>query len=158
MAENIGEVIQVIGPVVDVSFEKSGSDLPNIHDALNITRSDGSTLVIECQQHIGEHTVRAIAMDSTDGLQRGMKVVSTAAPIKMPVGDKVRGRLLNVVGESIDGIGKVDIEEGYPVHADPPKLEDLSTEAEVLSPVSKSSTCWFHTPKGERSVFSEVLV
>ncbi len=132
MSENTGEVIQVIGPVVDVSFERSGAELPNIHDALIIERQDGTRLVIECQQHIGEHTVRTIAMDSTDGLQRGMKVVSTAAPIKMPVGDKVRGRLLNVVGESIDGIGKVAIEEGYPVHSDPPRLEELSTDTEVL--------------------------
>ncbi len=77
MSENIGEIIQVIGPVVDVSFEKSGVDLPSIYDALKIARPDGSTLIVECQQHIGEHTVRTIAMDSTDGLQRGMKVVST---------------------------------------------------------------------------------
>ncbi len=132
MSENIGEVIQVIGPVVDVSFEKTGDELPNIHDALTIARADGSKLVIECQQHIGEHTVRTIAMDSTDGLQRGMKVVSTAAPIKMPVGEKVRGRLLNVVGEAIDGIGAVDAKEGYSVHTEPPKLENLSTESEVL--------------------------
>ncbi|HYW94220.1 MAG TPA: F0F1 ATP synthase subunit beta [Bacteroidales bacterium] len=132
MAENSGEIIQVIGPVVDVSFEKSGADLPNIHDALTIKRSDGSTLIIECQQHIGEHTVRAIAMDSTDGLQRGMDVVSTGSPIKMPVGEKVRGRLLNVVGESIDGFDKVEIKDGYPVHSEPPKLEELSTESEVL--------------------------
>ncbi len=132
MSQNIGVVIQVIGPVVDVSFEKSGAELPNIHDALTIDRQDGSKLVIECQQHIGEHTVRTIAMDSTDGLQRGMKVVSTESPIKMPVGEKVRGRLLNVIGESIDGIGPVDIKEGYPVHSEPPKLEQLSTENEVL--------------------------
>ncbi len=132
MSQNIGVVIQVIGPVVDVSFEKSGAELPNIHDALTIDRPDGSKLVIECQQHIGEHTVRTIAMDSTDGLQRGMKVVSTESPIKMPVGEKVRGRLLNVIGESIDGIGPVDIKEGYPVHSEPPKLEELSTENEVL--------------------------
>ena len=132
MSQNIGVVIQVIGPVVDVSFEKSGAELPNIHDALTIDRPDGSKLVVECQQHIGEHSVRTIAMDSTDGLQRGMKVVSTESPIKMPVGEKVRGRLLNVIGESIDGIGPVDIKEGYPVHSEPPKLEELSTENEVL--------------------------
>ena len=132
MADNNGEIIQVIGPVVDVSFEKSGSELPNIHEALEIDLPDGSVLVIECQQHIGEHTIRAIAMDSTDGLQRGIKVRQTGASIKMPIGDDVRGRLLNVVGQSIDGIGQVDNKDGYEVHNKPPKLENLSTETEVL--------------------------
>ena len=127
-----GEIIQVIGPVIDVSFEESGSDLPNIHEALEIERSDGTTLIIECQQHIGEHTVRTIAMDSTDGLQRGMKVVATGDAIKMPKGDTVKGRLLNVVGQAIDGIGEVDASEGYQVHNKPPVYEDLSTESEVL--------------------------
>lgn len=132
MADIKGEVIQVIGPVVDVSFEKSGTDLPSIHDALNIKRNDGSILIIECQQHIGEHTIRAIAMDSTDGLQRGMEVISTGSAIKMPIGEHVRGRLLNVFGESIDGIDAVDNKDGYEIHNKPPKLEDLSTETEVL--------------------------
>ncbi len=132
MAVNKGEIIQVIGPVVDVSFEKSGSELPNIHEALEIKREDGSLLIIECQQHIGEHTIRAIAMDSTDGLQRGVEVKPTGSSIKMPVGEHVRGRLLNVVGKSIDGIGEVDNKDGYEVHNKAPKLEDLSTETEVL--------------------------
>ncbi len=132
MAEKTGEIIQVIGPVVDVSFEKSGAELPNIYDAIEIERNDGTILVVECQQHIGENTVRCIAMDSTDGLQRGMKVKATGSAIKMPVGEDVRGRLMNVVGETIDGIGPVDKEGGYEVHAKPPKLEDLSTETEVL--------------------------
>ena len=132
MAENTGVILQVIGPVVDVSFEKSGAELPNIYDAIEIERKDGTILIVECQQHIGEHTVRCIAMDSTDGLQRGMKVKATGSAIKMPVGEDVRGRLMNVVGETIDGIGPVDKEGGYEVHAKPPKLEDLSTESEVL--------------------------
>lgn len=132
MAENIGEVIQVIGPVVDISFEKSGKDLPLIHEALNIDRNDGTKLIVEIQQHIGESTVRTIAMDSTDGLQRGMKVYPTGASIKMPVGEEVRGRLLNVVGESIDGIGFVDNSNGYEVHNQPPKFDQLSTDTEVL--------------------------
>ncbi len=132
MAENTGEILQVIGPVVDVSFEKSGAELPSIYDAIEIERKDGTILIVECQQHIGEHTVRCIAMDSTDGLQRGMKVKATGSAIKMPVGEDVRGRLMNVVGETIDGIGPVDREGGYEVHAKPPKLEDLSTDTEVL--------------------------
>jgi F-type H+-transporting ATPase subunit beta len=132
MAKIVGEVIQVIGPVVDVSFEASGTDLPNIYEALEIERETGQKLVVECQQHIGEHTVRTIAMDSTDGLQRGMKVVATGEEIKMPKGDTVKGRLLNVVGEAIDGIGKVDNSQGYQVHSHPPAYEELSTETEVL--------------------------
>jgi F-type H+-transporting ATPase subunit beta len=132
MAKIVGEVIQVIGPVVDVSFEKSGEELPNIHEALEIERHDGHSLIIECQLHIGEHSIRAIAMDSTDGLQRGMKVIATGEAIKMPRGDTVKGRLLNVVGEAIDGIGKVDNSGGYQVHNLPPLYENLSTESEVL--------------------------
>ena len=132
MAKMHGEIIQVIGPVVDVSFEESGDKLPTIHEALEIERDSGQILVIEVQQHIGEHTVRTIAMDSTDGLQRGMKVVATGEEIKMPKGDTVKGRLLNVVGQAIDGIGEVDPSHGYQVHNNPPIYEDLSTETEVL--------------------------
>jgi len=106
--------------------------MPNILDALEITRQDGSVLVVECQQHIGEKTVRAIAMDSTDGLQRGMEVLATGQPIVMPVGDQIRGRLMNVTGLPIDGIGPLDKKGGYPIHRKPPKYEDLSTEKEVL--------------------------
>ncbi len=132
MAHNEGEIIQVIGPVVDVSFEHSGSDMPNIHEALDVIREDGTKLIIECQQHIGEHSVRTIAMDSTDGLRRGLKVIATGSSIKMPKGNTVRGRLLNVVGQSIDNIGPVDNSNGYEVHNKPPKFDQLSTEAEVL--------------------------
>ncbi|MBE0653907.1 MAG: F0F1 ATP synthase subunit beta [Bacteroidales bacterium] len=132
MPENTGEIIQVIGPVVDVSFERSGAELPNIYDALEIRRDDGDLLIVECQQHIGENTVRCISMDSTDGLRRGMKVRATGSAIKMPVGEHVRGRLLNVVGDTIDGIASVDKSGGYEIHSKPPKLENLSTETEVL--------------------------
>lgn len=132
MAKKTGVISQVIGPVVDVTFDTAGTDMPNILDALEITRQDGSMLVVECQQHIGEKTVRAIAMDSTDGLQRGMEVVATGLPIVMPVGDQIRGRLMNVTGMPIDGIGPLDKKGGYPIHRKPPKYEDLSTEKEVL--------------------------
>ena len=132
MANMIGKIIQVIGPVVDVSFEETGDKLPSIYEALEIERDNNQKLVIEVQQHVGEHTVRTIAMDSTDGLQRGMKVVATGEAIKMPKGDNVKGRLLNVVGEAIDGIGKVDSSQGYQVHNHPPKYDQLSTETEVL--------------------------
>ncbi|GAB4283535.1 MAG: F0F1 ATP synthase subunit beta [Marinilabiliales bacterium] len=132
MAVNEGEIIQVIGPVVDVSFEKSEGELPNILDALEITKPDGKKLIVEVEQHIGEHTVRTIAMDSTDGLSRGMKVVSTGKPIIMPIGEQIKGRLMNVVGEAIDGIGPLNKEGGYQIHKHPPKYEELSTEKEVL--------------------------
>ena len=132
MAKIVGKVIQVIGPVVDVSFEESGDNLPQIYEALEIKRPDGQTLILECQQHIGEHTVRTVGMDSTDGLQRGMKVHATGNTIRMPIGAPVKGRLLNVVGEAIDGIGAVDNSDGYQVHNSPPAYEKLSTESEVL--------------------------
>ncbi len=132
MSKVIGEIIQIIGPVIDVSFAETGVELPSIHEALVIERSDGQRLIIECQQHVGEHTIRTISMDSTDGLQRGMKVVATGQPIKMPIGETVKGRLLNVVGEAIDGIGEVDNTAGYQVHNKPPLYEELSTESEVL--------------------------
>ncbi len=132
MAKNIGKIIQIIGPVIDVSFEQEGSELPNILDALEIKREDGSVLVCEVEQHIGENTVRAIAMDSTDGLHRGVEVESTGAPITMPVGDHIKGRLMNVTGDAIDGIGNLSKENGYPIHREPPEYKELSTETEVL--------------------------
>jgi F-type H+/Na+-transporting ATPase subunit beta len=132
MAEIIGEVIQVIGPVVDVIFGKKGTELPQIHDALEIDRGHGRKLIIECQQHIGENTVRTVAMDSTDGLCRGMKVTATGKSIQMPVGEQIRGRLLNVIGDAIDGLGSVDNKEGYQIHNEPPKYDQLKTETEVL--------------------------
>ncbi len=127
---NIGKVKQVIGAVVDVSFENG--KLPNILNSLNIKMQDGSNLVLETQKHLGEDAVRAIAMDSTNGLTRGMEVVDTGAPITMPVGDEIKGRLLNVVGEAIDGIGALKTKKGYPIHRKPPVFEELSTENEVL--------------------------
>ncbi len=132
MAENIGKIVQIVGPVVDVSFEQEDSTLPSIYDALQVTRPDGQVVILECQQHIGENTVRTIAMDSTDGMSRGMDVVATGKQITMPVGDKVRGRLFNVTGDAIDGIGKVSKEGGYQIHENPPAYEKLSTESEVL--------------------------
>ena len=132
MSANIGKITQVIGPVIDVSFEAGSAQLPNILDALEVTKNTGQKVVLECQQHIGEDTVRTIAMDSSDGLKRGMEVVATGSPIKMPIGDQVRGRLFNVVGESIDGIDQLSNEGGYPIHREAPKFEDLSTSTEVL--------------------------
>ena len=134
MSQIIGHISQVIGPVVDVYFEGTDAELmlPSIHDALEIKRSNGKTLIVEVQQHIGENTVRTVAMDSTDGLQRGMKVYPTGGPITMLVGDQIKGRLMNVVGDSIDGMKELDRAGAYPIHRDPPKFEDLTTVQEVL--------------------------
>jgi F-type H+/Na+-transporting ATPase subunit beta len=132
MAQLVGEVIQIIGPVVDISFERAGNELPDIHDALEIKRDEGQTVVVECQLHIGENSIRAIAMDSTDGLRRGMKAISLGGAIRMPIGEQIRGRLLNVIGDAIDGMGQVDKKGGYEIHGNPPKYDQLSTETEVL--------------------------
>ena len=132
MSNNIGKISQIIGPVVDVTFENSEAGLPNIYDSLEIAKEDGTKLVLECQQHIGEDTVRAISMDSTDGLKRGVEVTATGAPIKMPIGENIKGRVFNVIGDSIDGMDNLDRSEGLPIHRDAPKFEDLSTSTEIL--------------------------
>ena len=129
---NTGKITQVIGPVVDVSFEAEGSKLPNIMDALKITKKDGSAVILEVQQHLGEDTVRTIAMDATDGMMRGMEVEDLGSPIQMPIGEDVKGRLFNVVGEAIDGIPQPATKKGLPIHRHAPKFEDLSTSTEVL--------------------------
>ena len=126
-----GKIAQVIGPVVDVAFEKE-VELPKIYDALAAFKSDGTRVVLEVQAHVGENSVRAISMDSTDGFTRGMEVVSTGTSIKMPTGEKIKGRLFNVVGEAIDGINEVENKDGLPIHRDAPKCEDLSTATEIL--------------------------
>ena len=132
MSQNTGKIVQVIGPVIDVSFDKEGTKLPEIYDSLEVVIENGSNIVVECQQHIGENTVRAIAMDSTDGLRRGMDVIATGSPIMMPPGDKLKGRLLNVVGETIDGMESVSKEGGNAIHRTPPAFDQLSTESEVF--------------------------
>jgi F-type H+-transporting ATPase subunit beta len=128
---NIGKISRIIGPVVDVSFAEN-AHLPKIYSALEITKENGQKVVLEVQQHLGEDRVRAIAMDSTDGLLRGMPVVDTESAIKMPVGEDIKGRVFNVVGGAIDGIADLDRTNGRPIHATPPRFEDLSTETEVL--------------------------
>ncbi len=130
---NIGQIKQIIGPVVDVSFTGEGATLPEIFNALEIKRENGEVLILEVQQHLGEDSVRTVAMDSTEGLTRGTNAVDTGKPIAMPVGDQIKGRLFNVVGQSIDGIGPVEkTDNAYPIHRKPPTYEELSTQREVL--------------------------
>jgi F-type H+/Na+-transporting ATPase subunit beta len=130
MSTQQGVVSQVIGPVVDVRFPE-GVELPNILDAL-VVDGNGIKVILETQKHIGEDTIRAISMDATEGLSRGMKVTAKGTGIQMPVGDDIKGRLFNVVGDAIDGIGEVSKEGGRNIHQPAPRFEDLSTSTEVL--------------------------
>lgn len=132
MTERFGYVTQVIGPVVDVIFENGGEDLPPIYEALEIIRDNGEKLIVEVEQHIGEDTVRCVAMDTTDGLYRGMKARDLGRTLTMPVGDQIKGRLLNVTGDAIDKLDKLDYSNALPIHREPPKFEDLTTTQELL--------------------------
>ena len=137
MAQISGHISQIIGPVIDVYFDTKGQDaekvLPKIHDALKIERPDGRELIAEVQQHIGEDTVRCVAMDNTDGLQRGLEAKQTGSPIVMPAGEQIKGRMMNVIGQPIDGMKTLDMQGAYPIHREPPKFEDLSTHKEMLA-------------------------
>ncbi len=136
MSQINGRISQIIGPVIDVYFDTKGENpekvLPKIHDALRVKRANGQDLIIEVQQHIGEDTVRCVAMDNTDGLQRNLEVVPTGSPIVMPAGDQIKGRMMNVIGQPIDGMEPLSMEGAYPIHREPPKYEDLSTRKEML--------------------------
>ena len=128
--ENLGHIVQIIGPVLDVAFEEG--HLPQIYEALRIARDDKSELVAEVQQHLGNNWVRAVAMDTSDGLRRGMKVLATGQPISVPVGPATLGRLFNVTGDPIDGKGPVKGVRRDPIHRRPPSFVDQSTAAEIL--------------------------
>ncbi len=127
---NKGVVKQIIGPVVDIQFQDG--ELPGIYSAVALERPDGGRLILEVQQHLGENTVRCVAMDTTDGLTRGMEGRDLGKPISVPVGPNVLGRLLNVVGEPIDELGPIEAEKEYPIHRPAPAFEDLRAETEIL--------------------------
>ena len=133
-----GKVLQVIGPVVDVEFEGEDATLPAIHDAIDIVLQDGGRLVVETHQHLGGGRVRTIAMGSTDGLRRGMEATGTGAPISIPVGKEVLGRMFNVLGEPIDGRGEIPATKKLPIHREAPSFQEQSTEAEVFETGIKS--------------------
>ncbi|TDL99981.1 MAG: F0F1 ATP synthase subunit beta [Flavobacteriaceae bacterium] len=129
--QNKGKISQIIGPVIDVVFDNV-DQLPQIYDALEITRANGEKLILEVEQHTGEDTVRCISMDATDGLSRGQEVVALGAPIQMAIGEEINGRLFNVSGDAIDGLGNVNTGKSLPIHRPAPKFEDLTTSTEVL--------------------------
>ena len=137
MSQIIGHISQIIGPVIDVYFDTAGADaekvLPKIHEALKIDRGNGRELIVEVQQHIGEDTVRCVAMDNTDGLKRGLEAVAIGAPIQMPAGEQVKGRMLNVIGQPIDGMKQLDMQGAYPIHREAPAFDELSTRKEMLA-------------------------
>ena len=126
---NAGKIKQIIGAVVDVQFK---GKLPEIYNALELKKPDGGTLVMEVQQHLGEDSVRCIAMDGTEGLMRGLEVLDTGIAISMPVGDAIKGRLFNVTGDPIDGLPPVSKTGGRPIHSKPPAFENLSVSTEIL--------------------------
>jgi len=133
MSKVKGKITRIIGPVIDVEFENT-KDLPRIYDSLEVKRENKSDLILEVQSHIGENTVRTIAMDSADGLSRGVEVLSTGYPIQMPIGKDIYGRLFNVTGDAIDGLGDLPKtgKDGMSIHRDAPKFEDLAVSTEVL--------------------------
>ena len=132
MSANIGKVTQVIGPVIDVSFEGGKESIPPIYNALKVKRDNGEELILEVEQHIGEDTVRCVAMESTDGLRRGVEVVDLGRPIAVPTGNQVKGRLINVIGEPIDHLKELNRDNLRPIHQPAPSFEDLAISTEVL--------------------------
>ena len=128
--ENIGKVVQIIGPVIDVRF--SGDNLPNLHYAIKIEKGDGTYLTVEVAQHVGDDVVRTISMGATDGFVRGAKAIDTGSPISVPVGDAVLGRMFNVLGDPIDGLGEVVTDKYMPIHRNAPSFDEQKTSAEIL--------------------------
>jgi len=130
LEKNEGIITQIIGPVIDVEF--ASGELPEIYNALNITFDDGKVIVAEVQQMLGSNRVRTVAMSSTDGLKRGMKVINTGEPIKVPVGKPILGRILNVIGQPVDNAGPIETDTYLPIHRESPKLVDQNTDVEIL--------------------------
>ena len=130
MSKNTGKIVQVIGPVVDVAFENG--DLPQLLTAIEIPLKDSESLVVEVAQHIGDERVRCIAMGGTDGLVRGMEAIDTGSAIRVPVGKEILGRMFNVLGREIDGLGPVGTENTLPIHRQAPGFEEQQTSAEML--------------------------
>jgi len=145
-AQMKGKIVEIVGPVVDAEFK--ADEVPDILDALVVEHDDKEDLILEVQQHLGEHRVRAIAMDSTDGLQRGQEILATGQPIAVPIGEEIRGRLFNVVGQAIDGLPAPDVDEYRPIHQKAPDFDDLAAEQEILETGIKVIDLIQPVPKG----------
>ena len=130
LAQNEGLITQIIGPVIDIEFPHG--ELPEIYNALKITMDNGVEIIAEVQQMLGANKVRTVAMSSTDGLKRGMKVVNTGDPIKIPVGKPILGRILNVIGQPVDELGEINTNDYLPIHRESPRLTDQNTDVEIL--------------------------
>ena len=130
MSKNTGKIVQVIGPVVDVAFENG--ELPQLLTAIEIPLKDSESLIVEVAQHIGDERVRCIAMGGTDGLVRGMEAIDTGSAIRVPVGKEILGRMFNVLGREIDGLGPVGTDNTLPIHRQAPGFEEQQTSAEML--------------------------
>ena len=130
LAKNEGLITKIIGPVIDVEFQ--AGELPEIYSALHVLNNDGQKVVLEVQQMLGSNKVRTVAMSSTDGLKRGMKVLNTNEPIKIPVGKAILGRILNVTGNAVDELGEINTDTYLPIHRESPKLTDQNTDVEIL--------------------------
>jgi F-type H+-transporting ATPase subunit beta len=158
MSENVqGRVVQVIGPVVDVEFPED--HLPAILNAVHIKDSGelgevAIDITAEVAQHLGENRARCVSMQATDGVVRGMPAVDLGEPISVPVGRKTLGRVLNVLGEPVDGKGPVEAESRQPIHREAPPLSEQSTESRCSRPASRSSTSWSRTPRAARPACS----
>ena len=155
-AEKEGLITQVIGPVIDVEF-KSGI-LPDIKDSIEIIVDDNNKIVAEVQQHLGENRIRSVAMSSTDGIKRGMKVINTGEPIKIPVGKNILGRILNVLGEPVDNAGVIETDTYLPIHRQSPTLVDQNTDIEILETGIKAIDLLQPYQKVEKSAYLVVLV
>ncbi|KPJ64334.1 ATP F0F1 synthase subunit beta, partial [candidate division KD3-62 bacterium DG_56] len=143
----VGHVLQVMGPVVDVRFKSE--ELPELYNALHIPMGhNGDTLVVEVAQHLGNDTVRCVAMAPSEGLKRGVEVTDTGAPITVPVGPQTKGRLFNLLGEAIDGLGPVDAQQRYPIHRPPPPFEEQGVITEVFETGLKVIDLICPYPKG----------
>ena len=149
MTANKGQIVQVIGAVVDVAFPEG--KLPNIFNALeihNVNNPNAPDLIVEVAQHLGDNVVRTIAMDATDGLVRGMEAVDTGKPIMAPVGKAAVGRILNVVGKPVDGLGPVETDKYLPIHRPAPSFTEQNTNVELLETGIKVVDLLIPFPKG----------
>ena len=146
MSQIIGHISQIIGPVVDVYFDTEGQDaekvLPKIHDALKVKCADGRNVIIEVQHHIGEDTVRTVAMDNTDGLQRGLEVMPLGGPISMPSGEQMKGRMLNVIGKPIDGMAPLAMDNLILSIVRRLSMRNSLPPRRCSRRASRSLTCW----------------